>query len=263
MTMTEGPIGTERLCEIADAVVEGWHSYLDREPQTKLHRRARAACLYGLAMNNTNLLEFVTKAHREGTSPLLLMPQIRSIYETGITAQWIAQVEDAPYAWMGEGRRQSASLVEKLRTSRSEVFRDAADPIWKARVDYPDLPSKSKATARSFEKICDDIGVGADGSYQYYKLMCAFTHPSVDLADQYLAAVENDLGFQAYRAPKFDKTDAWLYLAVIGTALAQMAFQYSAKDRVLRSSLRAVGKELGIPLDLKPTEVSWLRLNGD
>lgn len=213
-------------------------------------------------MNNTNLLEFVTKSHRQGASPLLLMPQIRSIYETGITAQWIAQVDDAPYAWMSEGRRQSANLVEKLRTSRSEVFRDAAGPIWKARVDYPDLPSKSKAIARNFEKICNDIGVGADGSYQYYKLMCAFTHPSVDLADQYLAAIEDDHDLQILTDPKFDKTDAWLYLAVLGTILAQMAFQYSAKDQVLRKSLLAFGKELGAPVDLKPTETAWLRQNG-
>lgn len=261
--MGEGPIGSERLLELAASVVADWHEYLDREPTTKAHMLPRAACLYGLAMHNTNLLEFVSQSHRGGTSPLFLMPQIRTIFETGITGQWIAQVDDAASAWINDGRRQSVNLVDRLRNSSNDAFRAAADPIENARVNYAPLPSTSGQVARSFENICDEIGTGADGSYQYYKVMCGFTHPSVDLSDQYLADEQGDppTGLHGLRAPKFDDTDVWLYLAVAGTVWAQIAFQYGAKDRILRSALRATANELGLLLDLKPTDKAWLRQN--
>ncbi|WOC11974.1 DUF5677 domain-containing protein [Gordonia sp. MP11Mi] len=263
--MSEGPIGYERLCEIADGLIEGWHSYLDREPVSKSIDLVRVGCLYGLAMNNTKLLEFIAKSYREEASPLILMPLVRTSYETGITAQWIAQVRDAPNAWINESRRQSAGLVRILRGSNNETFRSAADPVEKARVAYADLPDPASArtVAASFKEICDEVGVGADGSYQYYKLLCAFTHPSVDLADQYIAQDQTNppTSLVALREPKFDATDAWLFLAVVATVWAQMAFQYRAQDRVLRNSLRIVSRELGIVLDLKLTEKAWLRQN--
>ncbi|MBM7365526.1 DUF5677 domain-containing protein [Gordonia hydrophobica] len=263
--MTEGPIGSERLCEIASELVKDWHAYLDREPVSKSVDLVRVGCLYGLAMNNTNLLEYIAQSHRGGVSPLLLMPLVRTVYETGITAQWIAQVDDAPNAWINESRRQSGILVRALRESTNDTFRSAADSVEKARVAYDDLadPASAQSVAKNFKDICDEIGVGADGSYQYYKLLCAFTHPSVDLADEYIAQDQDDppTSFMALRVPKFDATDAWLFLAVAATVWAQIAFQYKAKDDRLKNRLRATSRELGIALDLKPTEKAWLRQN--
>ncbi|MCF8572329.1 DUF5677 domain-containing protein [Gordonia sp. HY002] len=263
--MAEGPIGHDRLCEIADDLIERWHSYLDREPVSKSIDLVRVGCLYGLAMNNTKLLDFIAQSHREGVSPLILMPLVRTAYETGITAQWIAQVQDAPNAWINESRRQSAGLVRSLRGSNNDTFRSAADQVERARVAYADLPGPASArtVATSFRQICDEIGVGADGSYQYYKLLCAFTHPSVDVADEYVAQDQTNptTSLVALREPKFDATDAWLFLAVAATVWAQMSFQYRAKDNILRNFLRSVSRELGIVLDLKPTEKSWLRQN--
>ncbi|MFC8316369.1 DUF5677 domain-containing protein [Gordonia sp. NPDC057258] len=260
--MTTGAPTSAELLELANDVIEGWHRFLDRAPTTSGERLSRAACVYGLAMNNTNLLHFVVRAHSKQVSGLLLMPQIRTIFETGITAQWIAQIEDGANAWINESRRQTEGLVKRLRESSIEVFNEAADPIEKARVDYEELPTKSGKVVRDFSKICDEIGIGADGTYQYYKLMCAFTHPSVDIADEYLVQnADREFGFSVLREPKFNPTDAWLYLAIAGTLWAQMAFQYNAKDRQFRRDLGAIARRIGVPADLKPTDAAWLRMN--
>lgn len=253
-------IDDDRLKEIAETVIGNWSDYLERGVTAEWDKIVSVASIYGIAMHNTNLLGLVSKLYADGTNPLLLVPQVRLVYESGITAQWIAQVGDAANAWISESRRQSKNLVEGLESSQHEHLRSVAEGIRRARVDYQDPPSASKGVARRFDAICDDVGVGKDGSYQYYKLMCTYSHPSLDLSETYLETDSGPAGFRTRTEPDFG--GGWIaYIAIIGTVWAQMAFQYHAKDRVFRNSLREIARELGVLVDLKPTGEAWKRLN--
>ncbi|MBA4023876.1 MAG: hypothetical protein C0482_16075 [Gordonia sp.] len=255
-----GKLSVDDLHSISERLSNRWSEYLEDTPTTNGDEATRAWCVYGLAMHTTNLLSLVAGLHTTGVNPMFLMPQVRTMYETAITAQWIALVEDGANAWINASQANSARLIDNLRKSSDPIFTNAADSIQKARIMDTALPSTSDHQAGNFKSLCADLNIGDTDAYSYYKLLCAYTHPSVDLADEYLVQPEGQ-NAAIVRQPKMTPTDAWFYLAAASTVWAQMAMQLTAKDPTFRNHLRSIARELGVEDTFQPSDAAWLRLH--
>ena len=122
-------------------------------------------------------------------------PPARMIYQTALTAHWIAQSPEGYRGLGNEEIRQRSQLVTTLtKTSVNEVFRASA-----AQINHADLndriESESDTAARNFEQLCNDLQPGgAEDAYTIHRVMSMESHPSVVIADQWLEAPTDEDG---------------------------------------------------------------------
>jgi hypothetical protein len=238
----------DRLIEINDALRDGWnhHLYAD-QGEVNLPRAAEhpmtAAIVLALTSQVTETSAAAITLIRSGAAELVVMPLVRTAYETALTAHWLAQVPDATPAFINEDVRSRRSLAKDLPKARGETFRASVASV--ERQTIPKLTTGSAVQARNFRDMCVDLDQAGMDAYIYYRLACALVHPSVMVADQYLEkGTDEDI---IVRGSSHPQGDAWLFLATASVVWAQAAANFCDKNRTRRSELRKFAKELGIP----------------
>ncbi|MBY6687520.1 hypothetical protein HQ305_20005 [Rhodococcus sp. BP-149] len=253
------PPASDRLLEIIDQLCAGWQDFLAGSGREFIsprdtNRLLTAPLVMALASHVTELGIAVAALVRGGSSGLTVMPLVRAMYESAITGQWIAQLPDAAMAFINEDARSREALAKDLPHARGRTFRESVDVI--RRQIVPKLTTSSEAQARAFKQRCLDLEVGGVDAYIYYRVASSLTHPSVLVADRYLESVD---GILRIGARANDIGDAWIFLASASVVWAQMAANYCDPHRTRRSILRAIGRELGIEPELKPSAAAWSR----
>ena len=186
---------------------------------------------------------------------LAALPLVRSCYESAITAQWAAQSRDGYTAFMNEDIRQRRNHVRAMSEAASTVFREAASTIHGA--DFEDFPTT--ASARTFDKVCDDLDPGGHDAYVTYRMQSHLTHPSVIVVDQYLDALDVEPGLALRLSPKEPSPAPWTALVVSSLIWAGRAAEYLDKHHTRRKQLLNAARALGVAPHLHLSETAVVR----
>ncbi|MDQ1178661.1 DUF5677 domain-containing protein [Rhodococcus sp. SORGH_AS_0301] len=261
-TYEHTPPTRERLLEIVDELCSGWNQFLAVPDQQFARPRdadepAAAALVMALSSHVTELGSGVLTLARSGSSGMTLMPLVRAAYESAITAHWLAQLPDAAPAFINEDARNRKAIVRELPNARGQGFRDSVDAI--SRQIVPRLSTSSDAQARNFEGRCHDLDLAGVDAYLYYRAASSLTHPSILVADQYLRSIDSELYVSAHAQ---NMGDAWIFVTAAALVWAQMAANYCDPQRTRRTTLRRIGRELGIEPELALSPAARARTTG-
>lgn len=259
---TVTPPTRARLLELVDELYEGWNRFLFADggelskPRDAEHPMT-AAVVLALTSHVTETARAVTTLFKSGADDLVVIPLVRTAYETALTAHWLAQVPDATAAFINEDARSRKSLLLDLPKARGAVFRGSVAAIQRHVV--PPLNTKSASQARSFAQMCEDLNQAGVDAYIYYRVACGLTHPSVLVADQYLERrTAQDI---VVRGSSHPQGDVWLFLTASSVVWAQAAANFCDTARTRRNTLRRYSRELGIPPFLEVASSVGLRLS--
>ena len=116
-------------------------------------------------------------------------PVARSLFETGVIAQWVAHDPEASAALVAAYDEDQRKLAGSLR--RAQRLAKLAPSVEARR---PRVTSAKRGVAESFKNITDQFTDGEE-LYSYYRLLCGQTHAGVEVADQWLAGEEEGRAF--------------------------------------------------------------------
>jgi hypothetical protein len=190
--------------------------------------RLNFALVYGLACHAKTMIAESLALFREPT--LAMVPITRSVYEAGVTAQWLRQVPDADIALMRESRRLQAALTTTMIASANPEYQESGRI--RSEQQEPPIPVGQGPNSAGFEQICNTFGPGQE-LYLYYRMLCGPVHAGVQAADVWLGE-DSVMGFRARRQPRFGFTHEAGWLAAWGLALAHRAL-----DELIIDSPRA------------------------
>ena len=243
------------LNSMADGLLDTWAALPtanDGKFRMKAKNKGRTAepqflTTYALAAHVYELARTVLPLLREGKSTASA-PLVRSIYETALTAHWVAQAADGAEGFFLEEQRQRRALRGDLRKAVSERFRESAETIAHLDLNLPETPDQD--SARSFAALCEDLEPGGTDAYIWYRLLCQFTHPSALVTDEYLDEEDDQIWLCV--EPKNDNTELWLYLTTVSMVWAARAVTFMEEDPAARRNyLRAVARRLGVSPELQ------------
>lgn len=256
-------IDVEGLAELADDLLREWHAQPEAADGTfrMKYRRGRRTtepqflATFTLCAHVHELAATVVPLLRDGKTTVAT-PLVRSIYESALTAHWVAQAEDGGEAYVREDLRQRKAMRETLLKTASQVFREGADTI--AHLDLEVSQTPDEDAARRFQLLCDDLHPGGPDAYAWYRILSAMTHPGLLLTDAYLD--EEDGKIILNNRPKDPATGTWFFLTVASMIWAGRAVTYmqiDANDR--RDYLRSVARQIGVESELKLSDSYYLR----
>lgn len=247
------PDDIEALSRCAEDLIEQWQSTHDETFRMRRPGRRTTemqfAVVFGLASHVHNVVAELLPAARRGLT-VVELPLVRMAYESAISAQWVAQVDDGVNAFYNEEIRQRRNLRTTLAKSVSDVFREGAATL--RHTDSPALESDS--TARQFEQRCLDLTPGGPDAYALYRILSMASHATIDVCDEYL---EEDAQGSLQLVPDARRRrDAAAWTSIICSSLvwAGRAVDYFDATNRRRSELRRVARELGIPSELQLSE---------
>lgn len=213
----------------------------------------RFAVLYGLACQTDMLSrEALPLLDTDDPRPrLAAVPIVRSVYETGLTAQWVAGTPLAEYRIAKKHRDVQREVTTALRLSANPLFREAAehreDRYDESQFDMPDGTPPSAGV----KAICESLEGGND-LYLIYRMLCGNTHPGVEAIDVWLNPNENSgVALRPYpREPWREALDA---VCLWGVLWASVALDDVVKNSPRRNLLnRTAGRSQAV-LRLSPT----------
>lgn len=85
----------------------------------------------------------------------LVMPTLRSCFETALTVHWIAQSRDAAVALYNKDLKSRRALKGTLSAAQSTTMQEIASRI--AHADLPTLSTSSDRQAKFFEQLLADF----------------------------------------------------------------------------------------------------------
>ncbi|TRW46416.1 DUF5677 domain-containing protein [Georgenia yuyongxinii] len=183
-------------------------------------------------------------------------PLVRSIYESALTAHWVAQAEDGGEAFVREDLRQRRNMRDTLGKAASETFRKGAEGI--AHLDLEVSQTPDEDAARAFQKLCEDLEPGGTDAYAWYRFLSTMTHPSTLVTDQYLDEVDGELILS--NRPKNPTVEVWMFLTVASMVWAGRAVTYMQRDSDdRRDYLRSVARQIGVEAELDLSQAYHLR----
>jgi hypothetical protein len=161
-------------------------------------------------------------------------------YEAAITAQWIARTTDGAEAFINEDVRQRRNHAKTLEESLAQP--DVAANIKSQLVDQ----LETRATARAFSSVCDDLAPGGAEAYIVYRMLSQYSHASVLLIDSYLQTHDGATGVALRAIPA--EADAGTWAAVLASSLvwAAGALDDMTKHHPRREQLHQAAADLGI-----------------
>lgn len=220
-----------------------------KKNRVHIHRKPdvpnlKFAVIYGLACHTDMLAcEVLPLLDTDDPRPrLAAVPIVRSIYEAGLTAQWVSRVPGAEYRIAKKHHDVARQQTEELKKSGLALLREAADIRAKRDDDeepaaYPDMPSSA-----SIQSICETFEGGTD-LYLIYRMLCGNTHAGVETIDEWLSLDDGvTSGYRVRADPKnhWDQlTDA---VALWGVVWAAFAFDDLVKNTPRRSFLNKVAR---------------------
>jgi len=175
------------------------------------------AMVYGLACHARTL---VAESLPLFTKPTLAMvPIIRSVFEAGVTAQWLRWVRDSDVSLMRAHRRQQTLLTDSLLESANPMFHESGRH--RRAEEEPPIPLGEGPDSASFKAICYSFATGPD-LYLHYRMLCGPVHAGVQAADVWLAETD-DGQLRVRREPRFGFANEGGWIAAFGLGLAHRA----------------------------------------
>jgi hypothetical protein len=184
------------------------------------------------------------------------MPLVRAAYESGLRAQWVDLIDDAPAAFNSEDDRQAEALYESALSSGW-----ISDPDLIAALDAREVATEpAVSSARRVDLMCDDLEGAGRSAYTLYRAMSQYCHPGRHVAERYL--IMNGDEWNGFRdRPDPDLWDRRMALHPLGLALVFVGRAVDRADptRARRTSLRDAGRALEIPEHLRVSDAAWIR----
>ncbi|MFE1664551.1 DUF5677 domain-containing protein [Microbacterium sp. P02] len=243
----------QELCDLVDEVQQWWLDHGGarelRQPRARKGRKFTGMDLARLTVV-TVLARHVHETARavrvltDGEMTTSSVPIVRSVYETALTAMWIAQSKDdnGTTAFLHENARSRAAL-QKTVEKTSAVFRDSAASI----PDTDVTPFQgSLDNTRNFQQICNDLTPGGSDAYFVYRALSSYSHPSDYLLDLYVGPSQGSSplpGFMDEPDDAFPR-ETLLYFTAMSMVWAGRAFTFISKDQTHRDLLRRVARDL-------------------
>ncbi|MFE3280335.1 hypothetical protein [Nocardia sp. NPDC059239] len=222
--------------------------------------RGRAAAEFGFAIHAHHLgrmaLDLLDREH-----VLMTTPTVRACFEHALTAHWIAQsTPDAALAVFNHELKQRRAMAKTLQDATIPEFQQAAVKI--GNLGDPLVLTGSDGQAKVFASMLDDFQGGGPDIYAYYRLLCAFTHPRMSVADAYLCADPGPTagGYGLQLEPQAWDRLPWVHIVASCLVWAGSAVRYLQKDKIVRRQhLRDAAKALGTEPEIHLTAAALSR----
>ena len=252
-------IDEELYRRIGDGLLGSWHE-LDDNPfnvgrMGRPWTQAQFCAVHGLTAHVHRLYVAAGRLLDEGWV-IEALPMIRTAYECALTAQWLAQADDASTP-LNEGvapRRRTEQAAQRtvLDSVRGHGF---------TGVDVHDVERSPADPDRDFAQLCRDLIPGGSSAYVGHQIMSMYAEPSVALVDEYLATDESGELTGLMLAPGERSSGAWRGVLVATLVWAGRALDYFDLSHRRRSQLRAAARDLGIESALQLTPDALRRLD--
>jgi len=240
----------DALTACAESLIDSWRSTHD--DSFRMRRRNRSATegqfavIFGLSSHVHNVAAELLPACRRGLT-VVELPLIRVAYESAISAQWVAQVDDGVNALYNEEIRQRRNLQRTLLKSVSTVFREGAESLTHTQ----NAPLESESSARAFEQRCLDLSPGGSDAYSLYRILSMASHATLDLCDEYLQEDAQGVLHLVPEGQRRRDAAAWTSILCSSLVWAGRAVDYFDDHHRRRSELRRVARDLGISSELQ------------
>jgi hypothetical protein len=256
----EPTIEEELYRRVGEGLLGSWIE-LDNNPLTVGRKgrpwtQAQLLGVHGLAAHAHRLYVPANRLLDEGWV-LEALPLIRTAYQCALTAQWIAQAEEAnPFLDQDLDQRRQAEhtalrgVPESVRGGHSI-----------AGMDLRDLEASAAGSARDFGRLCGDLIPGGDSAYFGYRVMSMYAEPSVALVDEYLASDAAGEFSGLMLAPREGNRGAWRGVLVATLIWAGRALDYFDMSHRRRTQLRTAARDLGIESALQLSPQAMRRLD--
>lgn len=222
--------------------------------------RGRAGAVFGFAIHAHHTgrvaLDLLEQEH-----VVLAMPTVRACFEHALTAHWIAQsTPDAALAVFNHELNQRRAMAQTLSEATIPQFQQAAAKI--GHLGDPLVATGSDGQAKVFASLLKDFEGGGPDIYAHYRLLCAFTHPRMTVADAYLYAEPSPTagGYGLELAPAPWDRLPWVNMVASCLVWAGSAARYIQKDKTVRRQyLRDAATALGTEPDIHLTAAALAR----
>ncbi len=145
-------------------------------------------------------------------------PLARSLFETGVLAQWVSLDFDAGAAVVAAYSESQRKLADNFKLARR--LSTLAPGV---EANRPQVESPKRGVASSFRNVTDQFEDG-DEVYAYYRLLCGHTHAGVEVADQWLELADDGRAFSVRSAPR-PQNAMLVSVALMGLLMASSAFE--------------------------------------
>lgn len=201
------------------------------------------ATIYGLTCHAHELVR--SGFLRVDPGSISTAPIARSVFEAGVTAQWLRWQPDADLALLRKRRREQLKLTEDLQSSPLEGQRAAGARRRQSHVE-PEIPRTSvQEPDTSFRAICMTFEQGTE-LYVYYRVLCGQMHAGVEAAETWLEVDEKG-ELHVRRTPKEVGRLAWPYLTLLGVLWASRALDDVIRPSTRGNFLNRVAKDAKLP----------------
>ncbi|MBN6812669.1 hypothetical protein [Kocuria marina] len=195
----------------------------------------------------------------DAVSEYALVPLVRAVYETAVTAQWLMLVPGGWKAVANEYRRSELAFIRTLRAVGVEDWTDAADRAAErlaAQGEVWETPHGRQA--RHFEQMCRDLDF-PDG-YLWFRMLSNAAHASIYSAGPWVREPAVEGGPVRVTAPQRDPEAGWLsYVVTSLLLLADVQAQLEA-DQQWREDLAALARKWGTRASLALSEEGKARI---
>jgi len=244
----------EAILTLGRQLIEAWKTPSPHGlevSQRRILNQAHLPVVHGLAAHAHTLGAIVLDLYEQGKM-FAAMPLVRTVYESAIQAQWLAQSKEAIAAFANEDLRHRQRLSAELHSAASQAFQSGASNL--AHLDMDALETSADPQARDFRDLCHDLTPGGHDAYIIYRAMSMEAHPSVLVVDQYVHPTKKEPGITLLLEPKRSNSEAWLVLVVASFVWAARAVDFFDQDHLRRSALREAARQLGVTehFDLTP-----------
>lgn len=229
-----------------------------RDKRTKRLLPARTSLLVAYASHALTLMGTVIDL-LDKNRVIEATPIIRSGYEMSLQSQWLYLVgDDAANALANEHGRLRKAMKDDAEKSNSPYLRGMANEIGDS--DWVDVPTNSRDQAKNTKTMLRDINVGSE-LYVYYRLMSEYCHPSMLVVDQYIHGEDENNYYPTFQhAPKQPDPSMWMFFMLLSACHAAYPISTILRDKTLRDTIRRIGRDCHISLDLKLSGEYFKRL---
>lgn len=191
------------------------------------------------------------------TSPLLIAPLTRAVFEHGLTAAWLWQVHDSMPTFVKEIARNKKNVLSQTRAWALPMSQEAYQEL-DTRIAEAEAASQITAGPLKIERMCNDFDTNHH-LYGIYRWLCALTHASVDVLDAYVDETAPN-NYTLMRTPR-DGLPLHVQLHTVASALvwSGWAVHHAHHDKSRRSMLRRIEAGLRVRGNLQPTHQARAR----
>jgi hypothetical protein len=254
-----GPDDLDAVSQLAFELIDTWRAQDRLDVTRRKFDAQKIGAVYGLAAHVHSVAPIALDLLLRGLV-LEAMPLVRTVFECAITAQWVAQVPEAPAAFANEDVRQRLAMIKTWERALPGRLADRPELIDKLNADVIEL--ESSVSARRFDQLCADLEPGGNEAYAHYRFMSSMSHASVTVVDRYLDEADEPPGFAIRTTPKQPDQSPWAFFMAACLVWAGRAVDFSDKDHRRRSQLRTAARRLAITPELQPSQAARDRRSG-